>query len=194
MNIIKKIISFFKTKKKEVFSDPKLKLIYESKSGEKWFTFYDPLQIPYKRAIQAEAMTRMAEFNITKERLQLFIDKFTEASAKKDWILNNHILYQLQVNLLENAEEQTLMNLAACYIVGENENLNDISSQEMKIKIDLWSKDSELCAFFLQFAWMCTRQYGKNSNLDILNYLKKVRKMPLYRSAHEIGYKDSLIK
>ena len=194
MNIISKIISWFKTKKKEITSNPKLKLIYESKNGQKWYTFYNPLEMPYKRAIQAEAMTRMAEFNITKERLLLYIKELTKASNAKDWILADHVIFQIRVNLEENAEEQTLMNLAACYILSENEDLTDISSQQIKEKIDIWSKDSEMCSFFLQFAWMCTRQYGQHSNIDILTYLKKVRKNPLYRSAHEIGYKDSLIK
>lgn len=191
MKIIDKIKGFFK---RSTPDNPKLKLVYESKNGKKWFTFYNPIDMPYKRAIQAESATRYAELAITRERLILLSKQFLEAVKKGDYTTVAWLAVELNAATATIAEEQTLLELAACYIVGENENLFELTDQTKEQKINEWSRDAETINFFLELAWTVTKQYGEHSQIDILNYLKKVRKNIRYRSMHSTGFKDSVLK
>ena len=172
------ILNFFKRERIPVPSNYRvtgetipLNHIWTDTDGTKWFEYINPMAIPAKRAIAAEVATRFAEMNMTSDSLKIFIESMKQSANKGNIVELFHLLSEIEFRLEYIGEENTMIELAACYFVidGENETeFSDVFKQKKieKIRIDGRSKD-----FFIQRAFQLTTKYSEMSETDIRDYL-----------------------
>lgn len=146
--------------------------IFTDKNGKKWYQFDNALAMPAKRAIAAEVATRMQEMNLTKEKLLGMMKIMKEQANSGNIVELFHTLNEIEFRLNFIAEEETLIELAACYFVIEGENETDFSEVYRKKKIEYIKSDPDAFNFFVQRAFEFTTIYSEISDTDIHEYLK----------------------
>lgn len=139
--------------------------------GRKWYQFENPMTIPAKRAIAAEVATKMQEMNITKDNLLELMAKMKEHANKGNIVDLFAILNEIEFRLNFIAEEETLINLAACYFVIDGEDETDFSEVEKSRKVSYIKENKEAFNFFVQRAFELTMNYSELSEVDINEYL-----------------------
>ncbi len=157
--------------KHETGSKIPLKHVFTEQGGVKWYEFENPLQMPAKRAIAAEVATRLAEMNITKEVMLQLINKMKEHANGGDIVALFSILNEIEFRMNFAGEEETLIELAACYFVREGEDETGFDELLRRKKIELFKSDSALFSFFVQRAFELTINYSNISVTDIQDYL-----------------------
>lgn len=148
-----------------------LREVYIDKDGRKWYEFENPLMIPAKRAIAAEVATKMQEMNLTKDVLLQLMAKMKEHANKGQIVDLFAILNEIEFRLNFIAEDETLINLAACYFVVEGEDETEFSEVEKNNKVNYIKSNSEAFNFFVQRAFEYTTKYSQLSDIDIQEYL-----------------------
>ena len=148
-----------------------LREVYVDKDGRKWYEFENPLMIPAKRAIAAEIATKMQDMNLTKDVLLGLMAKMKEHANKGQIVELFGILNEIEFRLNFIAEEETLINLAACYFVIDGEDETEFNEIEKKRKVDYIKSNSEAFNFFVQRAFEYTTKYSQVSEVDIQEYL-----------------------
>lgn len=148
-----------------------LKQVYTDKFGNQWFEYVNPMQLPAKRAIAAEVATRFAEMNLTKESMQNVFAEMKKNANSGDIISLFSLLNELEFRLNFIGEEQTLLELAACYFVMGGEDETDFTDIDKNKKMSVLKADSDAKAFFLKGAFGYTMKYSSMSEVDILDYL-----------------------
>ena len=148
-----------------------LREIYVDKDGRKWYEFENPLMIPAKRAIAAEVATKMQEMNLTKDVLLELMAKMKDHANKGQIVDLFAILNEIEFRLNFIAEEETLINLAACFFVIDGEDETDFSEVEKNNKINYIKSNGEAFNFFVQRAFSYTTKYSQLSDIDIQEYL-----------------------
>ena len=146
--------------------------LYESKGGVRWFKYDNNLQLPAKRAIAAEVATRFAEMNLTKTILKNVIQEMKKHANSGDIVSLFALINEVQFRLDYIGEEETLLELAACYFCIEGEDQEDFQESFRKKKIDILKDDSEAKGFFLQKAFELTMKFSDMSGTIIQDYLK----------------------
>lgn len=146
--------------------------VFTSNDGVKWYQFENPLAMPAKRAIAAEVATRMQEMNLTKEKLLGMMKVMKDQANKGNIVELFHTLNEIEFRLNFIAEEETLIELAACYFVMEGEDETDFSEIYRKKKIDYIKSDPEAFNFFVQRAFEYTTIYSELSDSDIHEFLR----------------------
>lgn len=166
-------MNFFKKKNQTIDNskDVKLNHIYTDKENNKYYTFKNFLEIPAKRALAAEKACRYVDMYITEKMLKDCIKKMKEEMNKNNLFGLATIVNELDIRMKFVAEEETLLELGACYFFLQDENPNDYNYELNKEKIKLWKKDSEAYSFFLQMALRATQKYSNISESDLLSYL-----------------------
>lgn len=139
--------------------------------GRKWYQYENPMMIPAKRAIAAEVATKMQEMNITKENLLELMAKMKEYANKGNIVDLFAILNEIEFRLNFIAEEETLINLAACYFILDGEDETDFSEVEKIKKISYIKENKEAFNFFVQRAYELTMNYSEMSEIDIQEFL-----------------------
>ncbi len=141
----------------------------------KWYSFANPLKLPARRMLAAEAAMKQAEMNIDRDSLLEFISAMEDAgNSGKITVMFAH-LKNLEQRINFAAEEETLINLASVYFLIEGEDplvIND-NTQERKRAMIRSSEDAK--AFFLTSAFRLTNEYSDMPDSDILSYLSTVR-------------------
>jgi len=145
--------------------------IFQDALGRNWYQFENAVTIPAKRAIAAEVATKMQEMNITKENLIQLIANMKEHANNGKIVELFSILNEIEFRLHFIAEEETLINLAACYFVIEGEDETDFSEVEKVKKINYIKENKEAFNFFVQRAFEFTTNYSQMSEIDIQEYL-----------------------
>ena len=148
-----------------------VKAIFLDKEGRNWYEFENPMTIPAKRAIAAEVATKMQEMNITKENLIQLMGKMKEYANQGKIVDLFAILHEIEFRLNFIAEEETLINLAACYFVIEGEDETDFSEIDKIKKVNYIKDNKEAFNFFVQRAFEYTTNYSDMSEIDIQEYL-----------------------
>jgi len=148
-----------------------LKHLFTDSSGVKWYEFENPLTMPARRAIAAEVATRLAEMNLTKEVMIQLIAKMKEHANEGNIVSLFSILNEVEFRMNYAGEEQTLIELAACYFVREGEDETTFDELQRRKKIELFKSDSALFSFFVQRAFELTMNYSTTSVTDIQDYL-----------------------
>jgi hypothetical protein len=146
--------------------------IFTDQDGDDWFEYSNPLMMPSKRAIAAEVATRFVEMNMTKDQLKTMVDAMKKSANAGNIVEMFHLLAEIEWRLEFIGEEQTLIELAACYYVlnGENETeFNDVFKQS---KIDKLKNNSLVRDFFVQRALTSTIKFSELSSNDIQEFLK----------------------
>ena len=148
-----------------------LKHVFTEQGGVKWYEFENALQMPARRAIAAEVATRLAEMNITKEVMQQLIAKMKDHANSGDIVALFSILNEIEFRMNFAGEEETLIELAACYFVREGEDETCFDELQRRKKIELFKSNSALFSFFVQRAFELTINYSNISATDIQDYL-----------------------
>ena len=142
-----------------------------SVDGIKFYTFSNPIQIPARRALAAEAATKQAEMNVTSEDLNAFITEAVSYGNKGEISKIFYLLERLKERLDWACEYETLMKLATCYFLIEGEPIQSVSNEFTKRKRALIQSSPEAEGFFLAAAYKLTTEYSDFSETDILQYL-----------------------
>ena len=148
-----------------------LRAIYTDSLGRNWYEFESPMTIPAKRAIAAEVATKMQEMNITKETLLELMATMKEHANNGRIVDLFAILNEIEFRLNFIGEEETLVNLAACYFVIDGEDETDFSEVDKQKKISHIKENKEAFNFFVQRAFEYTTNYSDMSEIDIQEYL-----------------------
>jgi len=166
-------------KKKETISNPPQKTrsvamsqVYIDKFGNRWFEYSNPLDLPAKRAISAEVATRFADLNLTRSVFLFLVGEMKKAANKGDIVELFRILGEMEFRTGFLGEEETLIELALCYYVLEDEDETSLDSVSRQKKIDIFKTDEDARAFFLRGAFSHTIKYSDMSEEDILEYLR----------------------
>lgn len=173
---------FFKRKQQQAVAEPvqhvtgakiPLKLVFTETDGCKWYEYQNPMQMPARRAIAAEVATRFAQMNVTKDVLTEFITNMEQKANNGNIVELFHLLTELKFRLEYIGEEQTMLDLAACYFVIEGEDEGDFSEIWKQRKMERLKASGELKDFFVSRAFQLTTSYSELSQTDIHDYLKR---------------------
>lgn len=149
-----------------------LKKVFTEADGTEWFEYHNPMTIPAKRAISAEVATRFVEMNMTKDQLSTIIEAMKKSANGGNIVEMFHLLAEMEFRLEFIGEEQTMIELAACYFVINGEDETEFSDVWKQIKIERIKSNSEASDFFIQRAFVHTTIYSEMSDNDIHEYLK----------------------
>jgi len=139
--------------------------------GKKFYSFANPIQLPTRRALAAEAATKQAEMNVTSEELLQFCDEMTVYGNKGEISKVFYLLERLRERMDWACEYETLMKLAMCYFLVEGEPVQSVKNEFTKMKRELIQADPAAEGFFLTAAYKLTVEYSDFSETDILQYL-----------------------
>jgi len=95
-----------------------------------------------------------------------------KAANKGDIVELFRILGEMEFRTGFLGEEETLIELALCYYVLEDEDETSLDSVSRQKKIDIFKTDEDARAFFLRGAFSHTIKYSDMSEEDILEYLR----------------------
>jgi len=146
--------------------------IFTDSDGVKWFEYTNPLMMPSKRAIAAEVATRYAEMNMTKEQLKTMVDAMKKSANNGNIVEMFHLLSEIEWRLEFIGEENTLIELAACYYVLDGENETEFNDVFKAAKIQKLNKNTVVRDFFVQRALESTTKFSELSSNDIREFLK----------------------
>lgn len=149
-----------------------LNKIFTDQEGHNWFEYANPLQMPSKRAIAAEVATRFVEMNMTKDQLKTMVDAMKKSANAGNIVEMFHLLAEIEWRLEFIGEEQTLMELAACYYVIDGENETEFNDVFKQSKIDKLKNNQLVRDFFVQRALASTIKFSELSSDDIREFLK----------------------
>jgi hypothetical protein len=149
-----------------------LERVFIDDDGDEWFQYVNIMTIPARRAIAAEIATRFAEMNMTNESLTVFIESMKKAANNGNIVELFHLLSEIEFRLSYIGEENTLIELAACYFVLNGEDETDFSDVWKNKKIEKIKSNGRSKDFFLQRAFVFTTKYSELSDNDIHVYLK----------------------
>lgn len=170
---------FFKKKNTDTIDnskDVRLNHVYTDKEKNKYYTFKNFLEISAKRALAAEKACRYIDMYVTEAMLKDCIDKMKQEMNKNNLFGLASIVNELDIRMKFVAEEDTLLELGACYFFFENESPAEYNYDLNKEKLKLWKKDEEAYSFFLSMALKATTKYSNISEKDLLNYLSENKK------------------
>jgi hypothetical protein len=150
-----------------------LKKVFTDSRGVDWFEYENPLTMPAKRAIAAEVATRFASMNVTKDVLKQVIEQMKQRANAGNIVELFSILHELEFRLDFMGEEETLVELAACYFIEDGENETEFNEVIRKKKVELFKSTPDLFDFFVQRAFEHTINFSNISEADILDYLNR---------------------
>lgn len=148
-----------------------IKEIFVDSLGRKWYEFENIMTMPAKRAIAAEVATRMQEMNLTKEQLLRLMTAMKKHANEGNIVELFTTLGEIEYRLHFIGEEETLIELAACYFIIEGEEATDFSEKYRKIKVDFIKENKDAFNFFVQRAFTHTIAFSEVSDIDIQEYL-----------------------
>ncbi len=153
----------------------KLVTIYKDKFGNEWHEFENNLNLPATRAIAAEIATKHTEFNITPALFKEMFAMIKTHANKGEIVEAFHLIEEIEIRTQMIGEEQTLLDLACCYYLLNDEDPNSSGQQHRIKKLEILDKDQAARAFFLTRCFEVTKDYSNISKEDILKYLKEQR-------------------
>jgi hypothetical protein len=152
-------------------SDFELELIYDN-GKHRFYTYKNPIQIPYKRTEAALIFSRYAQLCLTPERLNEYLKAIIIANNKGDRSLVGTFANHLLITDEHYGERQSLLNLATVYTVLEGEPADKFNQQWQEKKKEIFQADEDCRDFFLTWAYQKTPNFMKTQKNIILNYLK----------------------
>jgi hypothetical protein len=164
----------FSKKQKQTATGTKipLKKVFTGSDGVDFYEYANPLTMPAKRAIAAEVATRFAEMNMTKSQLTILIEAMKKAGNAGNITEMFHLLMEMEFRLEYIGEEQTMVELAACYFIMDGEDESEFSDVYKAKKIDYIKQNPGASDFFIQRAFELTTKYSEISAQDLAVYLK----------------------
>jgi len=163
--------TFFKRFKHEYQnSDFDMELIFDN-GRHRFYTYKNPIQLPYKRTEAALTYSRYAQMCITNELLKSSLDALIIANNKGDKSMVGHIANNLIINETHYGERNSLLNLATVYCVLEGEPCEKYIQSWQDKKLKIWQDDEDCRDFFLIWAYKKVPSFMTAQKDIILNYL-----------------------
>lgn len=154
-----------------------LQVIKTSKSGVKFYSFIDPLQIPPMRGLAVEQAKRFVDMNITERSLKELIRVFKTECGAGDIVKGMWVIQEIEFRLNFICEKSSLLDLACIYFMLEEENPEVPSDAINRKKHALFNEDPELAGFFLRLALSIVKKFSGKREEDLLNYLQDNEEM-----------------
>lgn len=128
--------------------------------------------MPAGRGIAAELAADWANLNIGPEDLLAFLEKAKEYGNRGDVVSMFGVIDRLIERTRFAAEAKTLLELAKCYFLIDDEPIEAQTLHHDALKEEAWKKDGASRAFFLRESFVLTKGYSAFSGTDILAYLR----------------------
>jgi hypothetical protein len=143
---------------------------YVDAAGNKWYAFDRPMSMPAPRAIAAELAAEWALMNFTPEDLLAYVDKMV-ADANAGQIVDMFAsLHYIRERVKWSCEHKSLLELAKCYFVINDEPLKMQTEAHDKLKAERFATDPDCRAFFLRQSFALMRGSSELSGNDIQAY------------------------
>lgn len=149
--------------------------IYKDKSGNRWYALKNPAHISAERALAAWAYMEDSKYSLSKENLRLILDNMNTALNKSDLATVAKLTGLIESCLEIYTHDAVLLNLASVYCFLNDEKNEGIVDYVVEQKRKIWRDDMEARSFFLQFAWQFTARYSEQQQLNVHDYLEKIR-------------------
>ena len=146
-------------------------VIYQDLLGNAWYSFDNPMRMPAGRTIAAELANEFAKMNITPDDLRAYVNDMMENGDKGKIVDMFYTLRVISERLNWMCEGRSLLELANCYFTINEEPLNIMVDKYAAMKRSAWDSDPDCRAFFLRSAFVLTKGYLPNSEVDIPDYL-----------------------
>ena len=182
--------------RKQKATPQKLQTVYTDKFGNEWKQFTNQLDLPATRAIAAEIATKHTEFNITPDLFKQMIGLMKEHANKGEIVELFHLLEEIEIRTEMIGEEQTLLELACCYYLLNDENPEGSGNDKRLEKLRILDQDNEAKNFFLRSCFEITKEFSNISGADIIKYLKEQQPITnrLQRLISKRKLKNTLIR
>lgn len=154
-----------------------VKKVYTDKSGNKYFTFKEPGNIPHGRWLDAQVYQRWVEFCLTEDKWITMLEEMRKALNQKAPDLTR-MGALIEVAMAANevyCEKETMLNLATVYFTMNDEDPESFLDYWQKAKREAWAKDAGAERFFLQQSVQYTQLSVKQPDLNVQQYLKKIQ-------------------
>ena len=168
---------FRKKQKKQVINpslanNPSLEKVYTDAAGRGYYKYTNELELPPCRALMAERAARYAELFITRDIFSECMKQIKEAAKENDLMKAFAIIYEMDNRHSFLGEEESLLELASCYFLREDEIPLQPSQKIIDEKLMQWRNEPEARNFFLNAAFRLTKSYLANSLEDVREYLE----------------------
>lgn len=151
------------------------KLLYTDTKGNKFYALNNPANLHATRALPAWVFARDSEYGMTAERRRTAYEKINDCVNKKDLATIAKVVGVMEAAEQLYCEPEILLNLATCYTFLNDEKNDSFKDHYQEQKRDLWKHDSDAKSFFLQWSLQYTSKYSASLNLNVLEYLEKVK-------------------
>jgi hypothetical protein len=142
------------TKERLVYSNGSeeaiLDLIYSHSELGNFYMFNQSNAIPYQRKYILDLILQNESLGLKKDELVNLLQQSIDYTKKGD----THNAFSIQANILNRIKDEwsyyhSNMLIASAFIVSENENIGTFNQTLAEQKINEWSVDQEMTAFFL---------------------------------------------
>jgi hypothetical protein len=161
-------------------------LMYTDSKGGKWYAFDKPLAMPAARAVSAELAAEWALMNFTPADLLAYINKMKEFGNKGQVVDMFGTLHYMEQRVQWAMEAKSMLELAKCYFVIDDEPLQMQTEKHDELKEARWKEDADCRGFFLRQAFVITKGYSGFSEIDIQDYLKAQDVIHLRKVAQDL--------
>lgn len=149
-----------------------LEHLHTDLKGREWWGFVHPLRMPAQRATSAELAAEWANLNMGKEDLQAYIDKM-KADGNAGLIVEMFkTLGYMEERLKWACDGRSLLELAKCYFLVDDEPVDGMTEKHNAIKEDAWATDPGCRAFFLHRSFLVTKGFSAFSEVVTHDFFK----------------------
>lgn len=148
-------------------------LVYTDSEGNKWYTV-SPASLHATRGLTAWLLSDDIKRGLTADMLKIGFERMSKYYNEGKPSEAFKIIGVLEAALDLYATPEVLMNIATCYTFLNNEP-DEYKAAYQKKKRDIWEKDFECKAFFLQYATNYTKQHSESPPSNVQEYFQEMK-------------------
>ncbi len=152
-----------------------VELVYTDKLGNRWYAFKEPMRMPGERALAALVASRRSDLNYTVEDEREWLKAVRTAANLGEFMDVGYYLRVKEDRIAWACEEATLLDVAKCYFLLNDEPQSAFREDHQRKKVAAWAADEDCRAFFLREAHWLTSGFSELSLADIPAYLEERR-------------------
>lgn len=151
----------------------KLKEIFISKNGTKFYGFVEPLNIPPTRGLAAEKAIRFMGMRLTNRSLKALIQEIKTLAGASDLVGAFSIVQEIEYRLNFMTEESSILDLVCIYFVIDGEDPEVPTEEINRKKHKIFEEDPQARAFFLRIGISLSKELSGKREEDVLAYLEE---------------------
>jgi hypothetical protein len=153
-----------------------LKEIWVSPDNEyKLYVFEDAMQVPTLRHLTADAAVNQASLKMSKAELERLLHGITIHFNSGEITKAAAIIEEMKYRLTFPAEEVTMLDIAFCYTLVNDEAKDKQSAKDKALKLKLIEQYPETKDFFLLTAHAIMQNFAKFSQDDMFASFKEIQ-------------------